>query len=104
MLHKKTHKITDIKDFTVGTGSLRRRLNLKKIYNEVTFKDIRGNVDTRLSKLENGEYDAVILAVSGLERLGIKTENYSITAFDYMDFLSAPCQGIIALESRKMIL
>lgn len=98
---QKDTQVTDIKDFTVGTGSLRRRLNLKKIYNEVTFKDIRGNVDTRLSKLENGEYDAVILAAAGLERLGIKTENYSITAFDYMDFLSAPCQGIIALESRK---
>ena len=98
---QKGTQITDIKDFTVGTGSLRRRLNLKKIYNKVTFKDIRGNVDTRLSKLENGEYDAIILAASGLERLEIKTENYSITAFDYMDFLSAPCQGIIALESRK---
>ena len=45
---------------------------MKKIYNKVTFKDIRGNVDTRLSKLENGEYDAVILAASGLERLEIK--------------------------------
>lgn len=98
---QKGTQITDIKDFTVGTGSLRRRLNMKKIYNKVTFKDIRGNVDTRLSKLENGEYDAVILAASGLERLEIKTENYSITAFDYMDFLPAPCQGIIALESRK---
>ncbi|MDE5649099.1 MAG: hypothetical protein K2I33_04260, partial [Oscillospiraceae bacterium] len=76
-------------------------LNMSKIYNEVTFKGIRGNVDTRLSKLENGEYDAVILAAAGLERLEIATKKYNIIAFDYKDFLPAPCQGIIALESRK---
>lgn len=94
-------QITNIKDFIVGTGSIRRKLNMSKIYNKVAFKGIRGNVDTRLSKLENGEYDAVILAAAGLERLGIETEKYNIISFDYKDFLPAPCQGIIALESRK---
>ena len=100
-----TRKRTAIKnssDFTVGTGSLRRRLNLKKIYSDVTFKDIRGNVDTRLNKLDKGEYDAIILAVAGLERLGLDTdERFDFKYFDYTEFLPAPCQGIIAIESRR---
>lgn len=88
-------------DFVIGTGSLRRRLNFKKLHPNVTFKDIRGNVDTRLKKLENGEYDGIILAAAGLERLGYDTDNrFSLTYFDYNDFLPAPCQGIIAIESR----
>lgn len=98
---KKSARISNLQDFIIGTGSLRRRLNIRKLYNKVSFKDIRGNVDTRLLKLENGEYDAVILAAAGLERLGIETEKYNIVSFDYKDFLPAPCQGIIALESRK---
>lgn len=98
---KKSTQISNSQDFIIGTGSLRRRLNIRKLYKKVSFKDIRGNVDTRLLKLENGEYDAVILAAAGLERLGIETEKYNIVSFDYKDFLPAPCQGIIALESRK---
>lgn len=86
----------------VGTGSLRRRLNFKKLYPNAVFKDIRGNVDTRLKKLENGEYDGIILATAGLERLGYDSDKrFSLTYFDYKDFLPAPCQGIIAIESRK---
>lgn len=86
----------------VGTGSLRRRLNFKKLYPNAVFKDIRGNVDTRLKKLENGEYDGIILAAAGLERLGYDSDKrFSLTYFDYKDFLPAPCQGIIAIESRK---
>lgn len=89
-------------DFAVGTGSLRRRLNFKKLYPNATFKDIRGNVDTRLKKLENGEYDGIILAAAGLERLGYDSDNrFNLKYFDYNDFLPAPCQGIIAIESRK---
>lgn len=98
---QKNTQISNSQNFIIGTGSLRRRLNISKIYNKTSFKNIRGNVDTRLSKLENGEYNAVILAAAGLERLGIETEKYNIITFDYNDFLPAPCQGIIALESRK---
>lgn len=89
-------------DFVIGTGSLRRRLNLKKIYPNVTFKDIRGNVDTRLNKIVIGEYDCIVLAAAGLERLGFDSnKRFSLTYFDYKDFLPAPCQGIIAVETRK---
>lgn len=102
LVTKKGTAIKNSGDFTVGTGSLRRRLNLKKIYSEICFNDIRGNVDTRLNKLEKGEYDAIILASAGLERLGLNTdERFDFEYFDYTEFLPAPCQGIIAIESRQ---
>lgn len=88
-------------DFVVGTGSIRRKGFLNKLYPLVTVKDIRGNVDTRLRKLISGEYDALILAAAGLERLGIyQSTEYTVTPFEYTEFLPSPCQGIIAIESR----
>lgn len=102
LVSKKGTFVNNISDFIIGTGSLRRRLKLKKIYSNARFKDIRGNVDTRLNKLENGEYDAIILATAGLERLGLnKDERFDFKYFDYTEFLPAPCQGIIAIESRQ---
>lgn len=99
---KKDHTIKNSRDFVVGTGSLRRRLNLKKIYPDISFENIRGNVDTRLNKLEKGEYDGIVLAAAGLKRLGLDTdERFDFTYYDYTQFLPAPCQGIIAIESRK---
>lgn len=93
----------EIKDgFVIGTGSLRRKLFAEKIYPNAKFKDIRGNVDTRLKKLLNGEYDALVLAKAGLERLDLYNgEDYTVTPFDADEFLPAPCQGIVAIESRK---
>ena len=88
--------------FVIGTGSLRRKLFAEKIYPNAKFKDIRGNVDTRLKKLLNGEYDALVLAKAGLERLDLcNGEDYTVTPFDTDEFLPAPCQGIVAIESRK---
>lgn len=94
---RKGENISNSPDFKVGTGSKRRILNMQKKYLDVSFKNIRGNVDTRLEKLKSGEYDALILAVAGLERLGL-SEN--IHPFDYNEFLPSACQGIIAIESR----
>ena len=89
-------------NFTVGTGSMRRQNNLKKIYPLVKFADIRGNVDTRIQKLKKGEYDGIILAAAGLERLGIfEDKELKFRIFETDEFLCAPCQGIIAVEGRK---
>lgn len=86
----------------IGTGSNRRKLAFKNLYPNATFKDIRGNVDTRLNKLYNGEYDGIILAMAGLERLDLLSDSrFTFTPFDYKDFVPAPCQGIIAVESRN---
>lgn len=86
----------------IGTGSNRRKLAFKNLYPNATFKDIRGNVDTRLNKLYNGEYDGIILAMAGLERLDLLSDSrFTFTSFDYKEFVPAPCQGIIAIESRN---
>ena len=90
------------KETVIGTGSNRRKLAFKKLYPNATFRDIRGNVDTRLNKLYKGEYDGIILAMAGLERLDLLSDSrFTFTPFDYKDFVPAPCQGIIAVESRN---
>ena len=90
------------REIIIGTGSKRRKLAFKNLYPNATFKDIRGNVDTRLNKLYNGEYDGIILAMAGLERLDLLSDSrFTFTPFDYKDFVPAPCQGIIAIESRN---
>lgn len=90
------------KETVIGTGSNRRKLAFKNLYPNAAFKDIRGNVDTRLNKLYNGEYDGIILAMAGLERLDLLSDSrFTFTLFDYKEFVPAPCQGIIAIESRN---
>lgn len=90
------------RETVIGTGSNRRKLAFKNLYSNAAFKDIRGNVDTRLNKLYNGEYDGIILAMAGLERLDLLSDSrFTFTPFDYNSFVPAPCQGIIAIESRN---
>lgn len=98
----KGKKIDFSREIIIGTGSNRRKLAFKNLYSNATFKDIRGNVDTRLNKLYNGEYDGIILAMAGLERLDLLIDSrFTFTPFDYKEFVPAPCQGIIAIESRN---
>lgn len=98
----KGKKIDFSRKIIIGTGSNRRKLAFKNLYPNAAFKDIRGNVDTRLNKLYNGEYDGIILAMAGLERLDLLSDSrFTFTPFDYKEFVPAPCQGIIAIESRN---
>lgn len=86
----------------IGTGSLRRIAQIQNIFPSCTCKGLRGNVDTRLKKLKNGEYDGIILAAAGLERLGIsESDGYEFKYFSENEFVPAACQGIIAIECRK---
>jgi hydroxymethylbilane synthase len=82
----------------VGTSSLRRIAQLKHLRPDVRIKDLRGNVDTRLRKLDEGEYDALILASAGLRRLGFG-ERIS-AAIDQGEMLSAVGQGSLGIETR----
>jgi hydroxymethylbilane synthase len=82
----------------IGTGSLRRRAQLLAVRPDLVMHDIRGNVDTRLAKLYRGEYDAIILAAAGLERLG-KTD-IPLHVLPTALMLPAPAQGILGLECR----
>ena len=83
----------------VGTSSLRRIAQLKHLRPDVRIKDLRGNVDTRLRKLDAGEYDALILASAGLRRLGFG-ERIS-AAVGQAEMLSAVGQGSLGIETRS---
>lgn len=95
--------ITYSKDdtFTIGTGSIRRKYQLSKMYPKADFKNIRGNIGTRLDKLKNGEYNAIVLASAGLERLNITEENFNFRYLTSEECLCAGCQGIITVEGLK---
>jgi uroporphyrinogen III methyltransferase/synthase len=85
----------------VGTSSLRRELQIKAINPHVTIKVLRGNVQTRLRKLKEGQYDGIILAAAGLSRLGYEeNEDFHYEYMDTEEFLPAAGQGILAVESR----
>lgn len=82
----------------VGTSSPRRCAFLRAKRSDLTFVDIRGNIDTRLRKLRAGEYDAIVLAAAGVRRLGIAATH--MVPFDPADIVPAAAQGMLAVETR----
>lgn len=82
----------------VGTSSLRRACQLRALRPDLTILDLRGNVDTRLRKLHEGQYDAIVLAAAGLIRLGLEAEIAEFIDPDVM--IPAVGQGIIGIEAR----
>ena len=82
----------------VGTSSLRRQAQLRARRPDLALGDLRGNVNTRLAKLDAGDYDAIVLACAGLERLGLGPRIRD--RLDAPDWLPAPAQGVIAIECR----
>ncbi len=88
------------KDFEIiGTGSERRRVQVERIFDKIETKPIRGNVDTRIKKMNDGEYDAIILASAGLKRLGLEKKIYKIFSIDEM--VPSPCQGTLGIQCRE---
>lgn len=88
----------------VGTGSPRRGFYINKYFPSAETKLIRGNIDTRLKKLEKNEYDGIVLAKAGLDRLHIfesVSEKFDVEVFDADKLIPAACQGIIAVEARE---
>lgn len=83
----------------VGTSSLRRQAQLRAVRPDLTLLDLRGNVGTRLSKLDAGHYEAILLACAGLERLGLSERIRGRLAAP--DWLPAPGQAAIAIEARS---
>jgi hydroxymethylbilane synthase len=88
--------LKQIKSGVVGTSSLRRAAQIAERYPGLQMRLLRGNVDTRLAKLDRGEYDAIILAVAGLLRLGLEARIRSRLEVD--DSLPAPGQGALGIE------
>tara|TARA_B100001057_G_scaffold209264_2_gene209969 strand:+ start:3288 stop:4220 length:933 start_codon:yes stop_codon:yes gene_type:complete len=87
------------KNKVIGTTSLRRKAQLLKINPNLTVKDIRGNVDTRINKMLKGEFDALVMAAAGIERLNL--DHHITEYFNHDKFLNAPGQGAIAVEHSK---
>ncbi|MBP6663082.1 MAG: hydroxymethylbilane synthase, partial [Paludibacter sp.] len=84
---------------TIGTGSPRRIVQIAELKPRATFTDLRGNIDTRLKKLEEGQYDAIVLAAAGLRRLGKDIDAKAFLPVDKC--IPAIGQGAIAIECRK---
>ena len=82
----------------VGTSSRRRFLQLQKLMPEASFESVRGNLQTRLRKLDEGQYSALVLAAAGLMRLGL--EERISRYFSPEEVIPAACQGILALQGR----
>lgn len=82
----------------VGTASLRRQAQLRARRHDLQLLDVRGNVNTRLAKLDSGEYAALLLACAGLQRLGLEARIRA--RLDAPDWLPAPAQGAITVECR----
>lgn len=83
----------------VGTSSMRRKLQLEKLWDTAQVKSVRGNIHTRLKKLDDGEYHALILAAAGLIREGL--EKRISYYFEPQEMLPAAGQGILAVQCRK---
>ena len=86
------------KNAKIGTSSLRRRSQLLHIREDLNAQDLRGNLDTRIKKLEQGLYDAIILAYAGVKRLGLALK---LTVIPVEDMLPQAGQGALAIETRE---
>ena len=98
LIFKNDTDTNKLENLHIGTSSLRRMNQCKHFMPSCKTSEIRGNVDTRIEKLNSGEFDAIILANAGLERLGLSTNSISL---DIQNFLPAVGQGIIAIQCRK---
>ncbi len=87
------------KNAIVGTTSLRRRMQLLSLRSDLQIKNLRGNVNTRIQKLKNGQYDAIILATAGLNRLGLQDEVNYATPIDGM--IPAMGQAVLGIECKN---
>lgn len=84
----------------VGTSSARRKALIKTIRPDVELKDIRGNVPTRLQKLQEGQFDAILLAIAGINRLGLDMSAFETIRLNPKEFVPAPAQGVLTWQTK----
>ena len=84
----------------IGTSSIRRKTQLKAFFSDIEVKDLRGNVPTRVQKLADGQYDAIVLAAAGLQRLEVDLSAFVVYRFNPKEFVPAPGQGVVAYQCR----
>lgn len=85
----------------VGTSSSRRKSQMMAFRPDVELKDLRGNVPTRINKLREGQYDAILLAVAGVERLELDLDDLHSEKLNPEEFVPAPAQGVLAWQTRE---
>lgn len=99
--HQINSDVVPAHSLLIGTSSPRRSELIKRMYPDCQLKLLRGNVDTRLRKLNQGEYDGIILAAAGVKRLGADLSGFDVISLDKDIFPPAGCQGIIASETVR---
>ena len=100
LICKKINNFNELsKGAKIGSSSRRRELQLKRINKNISVLNIRGNIDTRIQKLEDQKLDAIVLAAAGVKSLNL--ENKIGLAFDMNEIIPAVGQGIIAVQCRK---
>ncbi len=85
----------------IGSSSVRRQCQIVDLSPDLTIKDLRGNVPTRINKLREGQYDAIILAFAGLKRLELDLSDLEVQIQECDIFLPAPGQGILGIQTRE---
>lgn len=85
----------------VGTSSARRKSQMLAYRSDVNLKDLRGNVPTRINKLREEQYDAILLAKAGVDRLELDLSEFEVVVLDPTEFVPAPAQGVLGLQIRK---
>ena len=88
-------------DGIMGTSSARRKCQIVHHLPKAQIKDLRGNVPTRINKLRDGQYDAIILALAGVSRLELDLSDLTTVALDPQEFYPAPAQGILGIQIRE---
>lgn len=89
------------KDAVIGTSSARRKSLVVRSREDLEIKDLRGNVPTRIQKLKDGDYDAILLAKAGVSRLQINLDDLKVVELDPTEFVPAPAQGVLGLQIRE---
>ena len=85
----------------VGTSSVRRKNQLELGQSDLRIEALRGNVPTRIQKLRDGQYDAIMLAHAGVHRLELDMSDLHVHVLDPLNFVPAPAQGALALQMRE---
>ncbi len=102
LITRATTTLNDLPSIVIGTSSQRRQTQIEELYHNADCRPLRGNVDTRLRKLSEGEYDGIILAAAGIKRLQLDhEENFNYRYLEIIEMIPAAGQGIIAIEGKK---
>ena len=88
-------------DASIGTSSARRKSQILRFRNDLKISDLRGNVPTRIQKLRDGNYDAIVLAKAGVDRLQLDLSEFFVEVLNPTEFVPAPAQGVLGLQIRE---